>query len=55
MAEALQIDSGDDRVVATLARPEVRNAIDQDMVDLIHELCADLEARLRQSEPLPSA
>lgn len=47
MAEALQIDSGDERVVATLARPEVRNAIDQDMIDLIHELCAELEARPR--------
>ena len=33
----------DDRVVATLHRPEVRNAIDQRMIDELHALCARLE------------
>ena len=42
-AQSLQIEVRGDRVVATLARPEVRNAIDQDMIDRLHELCADLE------------
>ena len=47
MAEALHVDSRDDRVVATLSRPEVRNAIDQGMIDRLHELCAELEERPR--------
>ncbi|MBD8023589.1 enoyl-CoA hydratase/isomerase family protein [Microbacterium gallinarum] len=47
MPEPLRIESADDRVVATLARPEVRNAIDQAMVDALHELCAQLEATPR--------
>lgn len=33
-----------DRVIIRLNRPEVRNAIDQDMVDALHEVCAELEA-----------
>ncbi|SMX71483.1 MULTISPECIES: enoyl-CoA hydratase/isomerase family protein [unclassified Brevibacterium] len=32
-----------DRVIIRLSRPEVRNAIDQDMVDALHEVCAELE------------
>jgi enoyl-CoA hydratase len=40
---ALQIEDLDDRVVIHLARPEVRNAIDQQMVDELHAVCADLE------------
>ncbi|CAN5356461.1 enoyl-CoA hydratase/isomerase family protein [soil metagenome] len=36
-----------DRVVATLDRPEVRNAIDQQTVDELHALCAELEAEPR--------
>jgi len=44
MAESLRIDRHDDRVVATLHRPEVRNAIDQQLVDELHLLCAELEA-----------
>lgn len=32
-----------DRVVATLNRPERRNAIDQATIDALHELCAELE------------
>lgn len=47
MAEPLQVESHDDRVVATLSRPEVRNAIDQAMVDGLHDLCAELEDRPR--------
>lgn len=37
----------EDRVVATLDRPEVRNAIDQDTIDALHALCEELEARPR--------
>jgi enoyl-CoA hydratase len=36
-----------DRVVATLHRPEKRNAIDQSMIDALHDLCTDLEAEPR--------
>lgn len=43
MAESLQIEERDDRVTATLTRPETRNAIDQQMIDELHALCADLE------------
>ncbi len=32
-----------DRVVVTLDRPEVRNAIDQKTIDGLHEVCAELE------------
>ncbi len=46
-AQPLQIHAHGDRVVATLARPEVRNAIDQDTIDRLHELCADLEREPR--------
>ena len=34
-------------MVATLDRPEVRNAIDQATIDALHELCAELEAEPR--------
>ncbi|MBN9154344.1 MAG: enoyl-CoA hydratase/isomerase family protein [Microbacterium sp.] len=43
----LRIDRGDDRVVAALDRPRVRNAIDQATIDELHELCAELEASPR--------
>lgn len=43
----VRIDESDDRVVATLDRPEKRNAIDQDTIDLLHDLCARLESRPR--------
>jgi enoyl-CoA hydratase/carnithine racemase len=36
-----------DRVVVQLHRPAVRNAIDQQMVDELHEVCAELEAEPR--------
>jgi len=47
MAETIRVDAAADRVVATLDRPEVRNAIDQAMVDELHALCAELEANPR--------
>lgn len=47
MAETLRIEVRGDRVVATLDRPERRNAIDQAMVDELHALCADLEEHPR--------
>lgn len=46
-APRLRIDAHDDRVVATLDRPDRRNAIDQAMVDELHALCAALEERPR--------
>ncbi len=46
-APRLRIDARPDRVVATLDRPDRRNAIDQQMVDELHDLCADLEERPR--------
>lgn len=39
----LRIEEHADRVVATLDRPEKRNAIDQQMIDAMHALCASLE------------
>ena len=47
MSDALRIERRDDRVVATLDRPEVRNAIDQSMVDELHALCGELEEQPR--------
>jgi len=40
---SLAIDERDDRVVVTLDRPDRRNAIDQRMVDELHEVCESLE------------
>ncbi len=36
-----------DRLHVQLNRPDVRNAIDQTMVDELHEVCAELEAKPR--------
>ncbi len=50
MAEAgppLRVERSHDRVVATLDRPATRNAIDQELVDALHALCAELEAEPR--------
>lgn len=44
MNEPLLIEHRADRVVATLNRPETRNAIDQSTIDRLHGLCAELEA-----------
>ena len=43
----LLVERRADRVVATLHRPDKRNAIDQAMIDALHELCAELEAEPR--------
>ncbi|HET6673114.1 MAG TPA: enoyl-CoA hydratase/isomerase family protein [Agromyces sp.] len=40
----LLVERRDDRVIATLNRPDVRNAIDQATIDALHLLCAELEA-----------
>lgn len=47
MPDTLRIEERPDRVIATLDRPDTRNAIDQDLVDALHTLCAELEARPR--------
>lgn len=44
MPSALRLSDDADRLVAHLARPEARNAIDQQMVDELHAVCAGLEA-----------
>lgn len=43
----LRVEEGADRVVVTLDRPEVRNAIDATMVTELHAVCALLKARPR--------
>ncbi|MBW8762232.1 MAG: enoyl-CoA hydratase/isomerase family protein [Microbacterium sp.] len=43
----LRIEEHTDRVVATLDRPEKRNAIDQDTIDALHALCYSLESHPR--------
>lgn len=40
---AVRVEEHDDRVVLVLDRPEVRNAIDQQVVDELHAACAALE------------
>lgn len=44
---ALHVEELDDRVVLTLDRPEVRNAIDEELVDALHAACARLERQPR--------
>ncbi|HEY3574050.1 MAG TPA: enoyl-CoA hydratase/isomerase family protein [Arthrobacter sp.] len=39
----LLVEERGDRVVVLLNRPDVRNAIDQQMVDELHAVCAELE------------
>ncbi len=39
----LRIEEHRDRVIATLDRPEKRNAIDQSTIDALHDLCTLLE------------
>ncbi|TDP99316.1 MULTISPECIES: enoyl-CoA hydratase/isomerase family protein [Microbacteriaceae] len=43
----LAVEERGDRVVVTLDRPERRNAIDQQMVDELHRVCATLEVQPR--------
>ncbi|MBI4940508.1 MAG: enoyl-CoA hydratase/isomerase family protein [Actinobacteria bacterium] len=47
MTGPLRVEDGEDRVVVRLDRPERRNAIDQEMVDALHDICDDLERRPR--------
>ncbi|MEV8212568.1 enoyl-CoA hydratase/isomerase family protein [Leifsonia sp. NPDC077715] len=47
MTETLRVEEAPDRVVVTLDRPDRRNAIDQRMVDELHEVCAALEREPR--------
>ena len=44
---AVLVEETDDRTVLRLNRPDVRNAIDQQMVDELHAACARLEQRPR--------
>lgn len=44
---ALRLEESDDRVVVHLDRPEMRNAIDRQMVDELHAMCASVEATPR--------
>lgn len=44
---ALKVTESEDRVLVQLNRPEVRNAIDQAMVDDLHAVCAVLERHPR--------
>lgn len=43
----LLLDRLGDRVVATLNRPAKRNAIDQETIERLHDLCAELESEPR--------
>jgi enoyl-CoA hydratase len=43
----LIVEERDDRVVVTLNRPEKRNAIDSELVEALHGVCAGLEASPR--------
>lgn len=45
--KALEIEHDPNHVLVRLNRPQVRNAIDQQMVDELHEVCAELEIRPR--------
>ena len=47
MSEPLLVDEHHDRVVLTLNRPEVRNAIDRTLVDALHDACHTLEENPR--------
>ncbi len=47
MGGPLRVERLPDRIVATLDRPEKRNAIDHATIDALHELCAELEAEPR--------
>jgi enoyl-CoA hydratase len=47
MPDTLRVERHPDRVVATIDRPETRNAIDQELVDALHTVCEELEAEPR--------
>ncbi|GAA3592265.1 enoyl-CoA hydratase/isomerase family protein [Klugiella xanthotipulae] len=44
---ALSVERRDDRYVVLLNRPEVRNAIDRQMIEELHGVCAELETSPR--------
>ena len=44
VSSPLRLERAPGRVIATLDRPATRNAIDQELVDALHALCAELEA-----------
>jgi enoyl-CoA hydratase len=46
-AGLIEVEDRGDRVVARLNRPDVRNAIDEHMVEALHELCGSLEREPR--------
>ncbi len=43
----LRLEDRADRMIVTLHRPEVRNAIDAELVASLHSICAELERRPR--------
>lgn len=45
--EPLVIERSPDRVVARLNRPDKRNAIDREIIDVLHALCGELETEPR--------
>ncbi len=45
--ETIVVTRSDDRVVVQLNRPDKRNAINQQMVDELHRVCAELEVQPR--------
>lgn len=47
MSGGLRIEERDSHMLAVLDRPEKRNAIDQELVDALHRLCARLEVERR--------
>jgi len=47
MEQTIEVTRSDDRVVVRLNRPEARNAINQQMVDELHRVCAELEVEPR--------
>lgn len=47
--DGIRVEHLDDRVLVSLDRPEVKNAIDAGMVESLHRVCADLE---REPRPL---
>lgn len=55
MSAPLLVEEHSDRVVLRLNRPQVKNAIDQDMVDVLHQACALLEREPRVTVLVGSA
>jgi len=44
VTDTIAVEEREDRVVVTLSRPEVRNAIDRGAPTAVDEVCAALEA-----------